>query len=78
MVQNKLLEKILLELAQMKQENTLLKAEIKRLNEIIHKDSSNSSKLPSTDNGFKNSKKISSKSTNKKIEVVKLDLKVQI
>ena len=53
MNQNKLLEKIIIELAEIKKENIELKAEIKRLNEIINKDSSNSSKPPSTDNGFK-------------------------
>jgi len=53
MVKNNLLEKIIIELAEIKQENielknenTELKAEIKRLNEIINKDSSNSSKPP--------------------------------
>jgi len=57
MVQDNLLEKILLELAQIKQENRELKAEIKRLNEIINKDSSNSSKPPSTNDGFKDANK---------------------
>ena len=37
MIQDNLLEKILLELAEIKQENIELKAEIKRLNEIIVK-----------------------------------------
>ena len=66
MVQDNLIEKILLELAQIKQENTELKAEIKRLNSIINKDSSNSSKPPSTNNGFADPKKSSSESTTKK------------
>ena len=66
MVQNNLLEKILIELDELKQENIELKnenielkAEIKRLNEIINKDSSNSSKPPSTNDGFKDPKKSS-------------------
>jgi transposase len=63
---NKLLEKILLELTEIKQENIELKAEVKRLNEIINKDSSNSSKPPSTDDGFKDTKKPSSTSKTKK------------
>ena len=66
MVQNNLLEKILIELAELKQENIELKAEIKRLKEIINKDSSNSSKPPSTNDGFKDPKKSSSKSTTTK------------
>ncbi len=67
MVQNNLLEKILLELAQIKQENKELRAEVKRLNEIINKDSTNSSKPPSTDNGFKDKEKgKKTKSPNKK------------
>ena len=59
MVQDNFLEKILLELAEIKQENSEIKnknielkakiinleIEIKRLNEIINKDSLNSSKL---------------------------------
>jgi len=57
-----LLERILIELAEIKQENIALKAEIKRLNEIINKDSSNSSKPPSTNDGFKDSDKIESSS----------------
>ena len=65
MVQSNLLEKILIELAEIKQENIELKAEIKRLNEIINKDSSNSSKPPSTNNGFKDPEKSSSNSTTK-------------
>lgn len=52
MNKDNLLEKILIELAQIKQENRELKAEIKRLNEIINKDSSNSSKPPSSNDGF--------------------------
>ena len=65
MVQNNLLEKILLELAEIKQENTELKAEIKRLKEIINKDSSNGSKPPSTNDGFKDPEKISNNSKSK-------------
>ena len=72
MVQNNLLEKILIELDELKQENIELKnenrklrAEIKRLKEIINKDSSNSSKPPSTNDGFKDPKEPSSKSTTK-------------
>jgi len=62
-----LLQKVLLELDQikaelsdakeeiksLKNENSLLKKENKKLKEIINKDSSNSSKPSSTDNGFK-------------------------
>ena len=73
MVQNNLLEKILIELTEIKQENielknenTELKAEIKRLNEIINKDSSNSSKPPSTNDGFKDPKEPPSESNTKK------------
>ena len=73
MVQNNLLEKIIIELAEIKQENielknenTELKAEIKRLNEIINKDSSNSSKPPSTNDGFKDPKEPPSESNTKK------------
>jgi len=73
MIQDNLLEKVLLELAEIKQElleakDTIsyLKDENKRLNEIINKDSSNSSKPPSTNNGFKDSKKSSSSSKTKK------------
>ena len=65
MNQNKLLEKIIFELAEIKKENIELKAEIKRLNEIINKDSKNSSKPPSTDNGFKD--KANSKAKKKKL-----------
>ena len=37
----------------LKKENYLLKQEIKKLKESTNKDSTNSSKPPSTDNGFK-------------------------
>jgi len=73
MIQDNLLEKVLLELAEIKQElleakDTIsyLKDENKRLKEIINKDSSNSSKPPSTNDGFKDSKKASSNSKTKK------------
>jgi len=65
MIQDNLLEKILHELSQIKQENIELKAEIKRLNEIINKDSSNSSKPPSTNNGFKDTQSKDSSSNPK-------------
>ena len=73
MVQDNLIEKILLELVEIKQElseakNTIinLQKENKRLKEIINKDSSNSSKPPSTNNGFKDPKKSDSESAPKK------------
>ncbi|MEA3314849.1 MAG: transposase, partial [Campylobacterota bacterium] len=62
MNQDNLLEDIYLELKELKEEVTSLKQEIKRLNEIINKDSSNSSKPPSTDNGFKDTDKKDSSS----------------
>jgi transposase len=86
MVQNNLLEKIIIELAKVKQENIELKnenielknentelknenielkSEIKRPNEIVNKDSSNSSKPSSTNDGFKEPKKISNNSKSK-------------
>ena len=40
----------------LKKENHLLKQEIKKLKESANKDSTNSSKPPSTDNGFKEKK----------------------
>jgi len=77
---NQLLEKILLELTLVKQENVKLKEiivkqdlEIKELKRRLNLDSSNSSKPPSTDDGFKNknddkndSKDKSNKKPNKK------------
>lgn len=69
MIKDTLLEKILSKLTLLEQENTELKAEIKRLNEIINKNSSNSSKPSSTNDGFKDTdkKETSSKTTKKKI-----------
>jgi len=59
MVQDNLLKSVLLELAEIKEElsqakETIqsLKKENKQLKEIINKDSSNSSKPPSTNNGL--------------------------
>jgi len=76
MVQDNLLEKILLELDEIKQELSDakdiirdLQNENKKLKEIINKDSTNSSKPPSTDNGFKDkeeNKKSKSKTIKKK------------
>lgn len=80
MNQNKTIENILLELDQMKiklfekdeiirqlrEENYLLKEEIKKLKEGANKDSKNSSKPPSTDNGFKEKELKKDKSKNKK------------
>ena len=66
MVQDNLLKTNLDELAQIKLENVELKAEIKRLNDIINKDSSNSSKPPSTNNGFKDPDKKETSSASKK------------
>ena len=62
MNQDSLLEKILSRLTLLEQENIELKSEIKRLNEIINKDSSYSSKPPSTNDGFKDSDKKESSS----------------
>ena len=67
MNQDNLLEKILSRLTLLEQENVELKAEIKRLNEIINKDSSNSSKPPSTNDGFKDTDSKDS-STNPKVK----------
>ena len=60
MIQDNLLEKILYELAQIKQENIELKEiiakqnlELKELKRRLDMDSSNSSKPPSTNDGFK-------------------------
>ncbi|CAA6809180.1 MAG: Transposase [uncultured Sulfurovum sp.] len=57
---------ILLELEELREENRLLKEEIKRLKENGNKDSTNSSKPPSTDNGFKEKEAKNDKSTSKK------------
>jgi len=51
---------------QLREENNLLKQEIKKLKENANKDSSNSSKPPSTDNGFKEKESKKDKSSNRK------------
>jgi len=73
MVQDNLLKRVLLELAEIKEELSQAKETIqslqkenKQLKEIINKDSSNSSKPPSTNNGFKDPEKSDSESTPKK------------
>ena len=73
MSQNKTIEKILLELEEMKeklfkQDEIILqlREEIKKLKESANKDSNNSSKPPSTDNGFKEREGKQTKNTNKK------------
>jgi len=63
MNQDEMLKNILLELEQLREENRLLKEEIKELKEQLNKNSRNSSKPPSTDNKFK--EKVSSKSKNR-------------
>ncbi len=50
----------------LKKENYLLKQEIKKLKESANKDSTNSSKPPSTDNGFKEKESKTDKNTNRK------------
>ena len=73
MSQNRTIEKILLELEEMKeklfkQDEIILqlREEIKKLKESANKDSNNSSKPPSTDNGFKEKEGEKAKNTNKK------------
>ena len=60
------LKELRVEVVSLKKENKLLKDENKKLKEIINKNSTNSSKPPSTDNGFKNSESNKNRSTKAK------------
>lgn len=64
--QNEIILELKEENRQLREENYLLKQEIIKLKEIINKDSSNSSKPPSTDNGFTEKETKKGKNTNKK------------
>ncbi len=68
---------IILEIDKLKEIVQEQSLEIKRLNDIISKDSTNSSKPPSTDNKFKEVKKPSTKKL-KKEEEHKQDTKARI
>ena len=64
--QNEIIQQLRKENTQLKVENELLKQEIKKLKETTNKDSTNSSKPPSTDDGFKEKASKKDKNTDKK------------